>query len=457
MTGEIGVERRAFDQRADPAQHITGCRWHRATEQFDGARVRRHQAEQQPDRGRLPRTVRTEEPIDRTTRHREVDGVDGDVRAEPASEAVRRDGERRVDLGRLQRRGDRGHKPCPLDATFSMFAGLTGSDVERAVVRDEDRQQGGRDQLAAGNLCRDVIEWRAAPERDLRSTRRLRPREGADPPDGSGPFDDSAAFAGNAGTALVILSTSVQPLPSSVVFRSGVTVTGFAGVTRVPGGAPSPPVTLVRTTKAPSPNGPLLRVSPNGAVSCSTFAPAGGTNSKIDELGTLKLTLVNPTWNAGLLAPAAKICKRSGTDVAASIAICTLPMSERAVLGRELQLVRGTTGNSGGAIDNDRSRRVDRGKRLLSRSLRVERAQRWRSRSRPGRTRPGVNVLCVTVRVAGVVAPQVGAVVNEVVFGQLPEQRESLLVLAGVPHVHRVRARHQRLERQARAATLDTK
>ena len=120
------MEGRAFDQRADPAQHITGCCRHRATEQFDGARVRRHQPEQQPDRGRLPRTVRTEEPIDRTTRHGEVDVVDGDVRAEPAGEAVRRDSERRVGRSRRHRRGDRGHKPCPLDATFSMFAGLTG-------------------------------------------------------------------------------------------------------------------------------------------------------------------------------------------------------------------------------------------------------------------------------------------------------------------------------------------
>src|SRR6185437_15482833 len=159
------------------------------------------------------------------------------------------------------------------------------------------------------------------------------PTEDSDPLDGNGPFDVTPTFAGSAGTALVILSTAVQPLPSSVVFRSGVTVVGGAGVTRVPGGAPAPPVTLVRTTKAPLPNGPLLKVSPNGAVSCSTCAPAGGTNSKIDELGTLKLTLVNPTWNAGLLAPAAKICKRSGTDVAASIAICTLPMSERLSFG----------------------------------------------------------------------------------------------------------------------------
>src|ERR1019366_889254 len=57
------------------------------------------------------------------------------------------------------------------------------------------------------------------------------------------------------------------------------------------------------------------------------------TNSKTDALGTLKLTLVKPTWNAGLEAPAAKICTRNGTDVAASIAICTLPMSDRVSLG----------------------------------------------------------------------------------------------------------------------------
>ena len=65
---------------------------------------------------------------------------------------------------------------------------------------------------------------------------------GCGAPDASGPLDGGTALPGNglfddcatAGTALVIFSTVVQPLPSSVVFRSGVTLTALPGVTTVP-------------------------------------------------------------------------------------------------------------------------------------------------------------------------------------------------------------------------------
>ena len=207
------MERRPFDQSADPAQHITGRCRHRTPEQFDGARVRRHQSEQQPDRRRLARTVRTEESIDRTARHGQVDRVDGHVLAEPAGEAMRRDGERRVGRGRRQRRGDRGHKPCPLDATFWISAALTGPmyivpssamKIDRSAVVISSPPGTGVAMSSSGPDRRTVI---------------CGPLDDSGPLDagleGSGPFDDSGRFAGSAGTALVIFTTSVQPVPSS--------------------------------------------------------------------------------------------------------------------------------------------------------------------------------------------------------------------------------------------------
>ena len=111
MADEVGVERRAFDQSPDPAQHVARHCGDRATEHFNSAGVGCHQPEQQPDRGRLARPIGTEESIHRTARYEEVDGVDSDMLPEPAGEAVRRDRQRHVGRRIGQRRGDRGHKP----------------------------------------------------------------------------------------------------------------------------------------------------------------------------------------------------------------------------------------------------------------------------------------------------------------------------------------------------------
>ena len=81
--GDVGVERRALDERADAGQDATPPRaaW-RWPEHLDLAGVGRDQAEQHPDRRRLARPVRAEEAVDRAAGHDEVDRVDGDLRAE---------------------------------------------------------------------------------------------------------------------------------------------------------------------------------------------------------------------------------------------------------------------------------------------------------------------------------------------------------------------------------------
>src|SRR5665213_3020664 len=70
------------------------------------------------------------------------------------------------------------------------------------------------------------------------------------PLDASGPLEDEGMFAGSAGTALVILTTSVQPVPSSVTLRGEFKLLGRggAGVTSVPLGTTPLPLTRVRTT-----------------------------------------------------------------------------------------------------------------------------------------------------------------------------------------------------------------
>src|SRR5665213_2121096 len=76
------------------------------------------------------------------------------------------------------------------------------------------------------------------------------PLEAAGPLDASGPLEDEGMFAGSAGTALVILTTSVQPVPSSVTLRGEFKLLGRggAGVTSVPLGTTPLPLTRVRTT-----------------------------------------------------------------------------------------------------------------------------------------------------------------------------------------------------------------
>ena len=51
---------------------------------------------------------------------------------------------------------------------------------------------------------------------------------------------------------------------------------------------------------------------PAGTLAIFTFAPGGGVNVKLDAAGRANEIEVYPIWNAGLAAPRAKICTRSG-------------------------------------------------------------------------------------------------------------------------------------------------
>src|SRR6516164_1272977 len=64
-----------------------------------------------------------------------------------------------------------------------------------------------------------------------------------------------------------------------------------------------------------------------------TVAPGGGVNVRSAGAGLTKWISVYPTWKAGLLAPRAKTCRRSGTPLLPSTSICTWPISDPASLG----------------------------------------------------------------------------------------------------------------------------
>jgi len=70
--GEVGMERRALDKRADPSQHAAHRRRHRLAEQFDLSLGRRDQPKQHPDRGGLAGAVGPEEAVHRTARDVEI-------------------------------------------------------------------------------------------------------------------------------------------------------------------------------------------------------------------------------------------------------------------------------------------------------------------------------------------------------------------------------------------------
>ena len=75
--GQVGVEGRPLDQRADPWQRPPGPAGHRLPEQLDRARGGPDQPEQHPDRRGLARAVGAEEAVDRAARDdQQVDGVD---------------------------------------------------------------------------------------------------------------------------------------------------------------------------------------------------------------------------------------------------------------------------------------------------------------------------------------------------------------------------------------------
>src|SRR5260370_40210647 len=59
-----------------------------------------------------------------------------------------------------------------------------------------------------------------------------------------------------------------------------------------------------------------------------TVAPAGGVKLRSAGAGVTKWMSGYPTWNAGLLAPRAKTCSRSGTPVPPSTSIWIWPTSD---------------------------------------------------------------------------------------------------------------------------------
>ncbi len=92
--GEVGHERRVLDHRADPPQ-LRAARPDRFAEQPRLAAVGMDEADEHPQRGRLARTVRTEQTADLAGADREVEMVDGEHGAVPLGEVADLDG--RVD------------------------------------------------------------------------------------------------------------------------------------------------------------------------------------------------------------------------------------------------------------------------------------------------------------------------------------------------------------------------
>src|SRR4051794_7854158 len=110
--GQVRVERRALDQRADPGQHAERAARHGAAQHVEPPRGGPDETEQHPDGRRLPRAVGPEEPEHGAVRHDEVDVVDGHL---PAVETLGQPagGERRRYPGvRCGRRGDGDRQRC---------------------------------------------------------------------------------------------------------------------------------------------------------------------------------------------------------------------------------------------------------------------------------------------------------------------------------------------------------
>jgi hypothetical protein len=91
--GQVLEQRELLRHVADARAQLLGLRGHRQPEHVDLPFARREQAAEHADRGRLAGTVRTEETVDIAARHREVDVVDSDERAETLGQAVRADRE----------------------------------------------------------------------------------------------------------------------------------------------------------------------------------------------------------------------------------------------------------------------------------------------------------------------------------------------------------------------------
>jgi hypothetical protein len=92
--GQVRVEARLLDDRADPGQGLRAARRQVVAEQPQAARARPREAEQQPHERRLAGAVAAEEAERAAARHLQVDRLQRRVGAEALPEALGLDGER---------------------------------------------------------------------------------------------------------------------------------------------------------------------------------------------------------------------------------------------------------------------------------------------------------------------------------------------------------------------------
>ena len=119
LPGQVRVEARLVDDRADPGEGPPALRRDRAAEQGHRAAGGPGEAEQGADQRGLARTVRPQVAEGGAARDEQLDLVDGDVGPEPFREAVGLD--RR---GGLQLDGVHGGNRAPIGDSLSSCAGI---------------------------------------------------------------------------------------------------------------------------------------------------------------------------------------------------------------------------------------------------------------------------------------------------------------------------------------------
>src|SRR3954454_4472419 len=258
--GQVGVERRALDQRAHGRQPLGGVPGHRGPEERDLPGGGGDQPEQHPDRGGLPRPVRPEEPVDRAGRDHEVDLVDHRLGAEPLREPAGAD-------------RDVGHRCWLLASAPYTSRGATAPTASRPSSVSTAENSGPRSR------------WPLPQDPETTGS------------------DFSAAASPSSCVPTSATTTVVQPLPT------------VCGAT---------PETSARRRAC----GRTAGTDP-----CVTVAPGGGSKANVESGGVAVENDVNPTWNAGSVAPRAKTWTRVGTCVSPSIAIRTEPTRERGSRG----------------------------------------------------------------------------------------------------------------------------
>ncbi len=88
---QLLVDRRELRRHAQPASHDVGLTYDVVTEERRRTAVRSQQRRQHADRGRLARSIRTDEAVDSAPRHREIDPINRTGCTERLREADRLD------------------------------------------------------------------------------------------------------------------------------------------------------------------------------------------------------------------------------------------------------------------------------------------------------------------------------------------------------------------------------